>query len=574
MASERILALNAGAGHITLGEFRVSHGKAPELLRYGVAPLGLEPDSDLDPSGFVIAATNDLMKSCGIKPGPLMLAVSGQMVFPRFVKFPAISQDKLRGMIRSEAEQNVPFPIDELTWDFQMIGSDDMGERNAMIVAAKTDNVVALTNSVGAARLEPEVVDVAPLAIYNCVVGSYPSADGCTLVLDIGSRSTNLIFVEQGKVFYRSIPVAGNAITHEVAKTFGIEFRAAEQMKREIGFVALGGVTATEDETADKLSKCIRGVVTRLHAEVNRSINFYRSQQGGSAPSRVLLTGGSAALQHLDTFFREKLRVDVDYLNPFGGITLGSHVNGEKASEDFAQLAEIVGLALRRSGLGTVEINLMPPNLVAKKTIRRQTPVVALAGGLLLAASVLVLLAGKEKAAVAERERDRYDARIGEFDGIGRQIADREARLAEIERDIGEYRDLFNSRQHILRCWDAVRGSLLKGMWIVSLETVEIDIRQDGENDGEGGDSRRQPGKTPGFRIVIHGFLDALRLNVRDKTAPEVFCERLGAKAPFENVRVASQRAADANNVVEFTVEAPFAKVGPNGEMDGKAVKR
>ena len=580
MSADRILALNVGAGHISLGEFKVAAGKPPTLQRYGIAPLGLDPDSEMDPSGFIIAAIGDLMKSSGIKPGPLMMAVSGQMVFPRFVKFPAIAPDKLRAMIQSEAEQNIPFPIDECTWDSQMIGTDDMGERNAMIVAAKTDGIVALTNSIGAARLEPEIVDVAPLSIYNCVVGGGSAGEGCTMVLDVGSRSTNLVFVEEGKVFYRSIPVAGNAITNEIAKTFGIDFKAAEQLKREIGFVALGGVTATDDEDADKASKCIRGVVTRLHAEVNRSINFYRSQQGGSAPSRVLLTGGSAALRHLDTFFREKLRLDVDYLNPFTGITLGSHVNQEKASSEFLQLAEIVGLALRRAGMGRVEINLMPPNLVQKKTFRRQAPVLIASAAALAVASGIFFLAAGEKASLAQYERDAFGAKLRGFESVGAKIAAKEKEREAIAADMEQYRALVMSRDSVLRGIEDIRSAMLPGTWLVSLESAEVEpeaAKGEDEDDARGGRPRRgrdeeaAPKKAAGYRIVAKGFQDVLRrveqeARATGKTAPEMFCGLIAASKSFASAKVVGQKVVDADNTVEFTIEAALAQAQPETE--------
>ena len=586
MASDRILALNVGAGHVALGEFRVSAGKPPTLQRYGVAPLGLEPDSEMDPSGFIIAAVGDLMKSSGIKPGPLMMAVSGQMVFPRFVKFPAIAQDKLRAMIRTEAEQNVPFPIDELTWDCQLIGADDMGERNAMIVAAKTEGIVALTNSIGAVKMEPEIVDVAPLAIYNCVAcGGAAAGEGCTLVLDVGARSTNLVFVEEGKIFYRSIPVAGNAITQEIAKTFSVDFKTAEQMKLEIGFVALGGVTATDDEDADRVSKCIRSVVTRLHAEVNRSINFYRSQQGGSAPSRVLLTGGSAALRHLDTFFREKMRMDIDFLNPFEGVTLGSHVNVEKAQSEFLQLSEIVGLAYRHSGVARVEINLMPPNLVQKKTFRRQAPVLAAAGIALVAASVCLLLAGTEKARVAIEERDAVSARLQSLKSVGSKINAKEKVRDEIAAEIEEYASVVASREAVLRAVDAIRASILPGSWLVSFESCEVapEVKKDNEEDSSSrrrrrGEEEESPDveKVPGYRIVAKGFQDELRrveqsFRTAGKTAPEIFCEALSSKRAFDSATVVGQKLVDADNTIEFTIEAVLANVA--GAQNGKAAR-
>lgn len=536
MASDRILTLNIGAGQITLAEFKLISGKNPELLQYGSAPLGLEPDSDMDPSGFIIAALQDIMRDKGIRPGPLMMSVSGQAVFPRFVKLPVVSKDKIRAMIQAEAEQNVPFPIDELTWDYQLIGTgNDLGEQNAMIVAAKTDSIVALTNSIAAAGLEPETVDVAPLAIYNCVCCCNPGLSGCSMVLDIGSRSTNLVFIEDGKVFYRSIPVAGNAITQEIAKTFQVDFREAEKMKLEAGFVALGGVTAAEDDATDRMSKCIRSVVTRLHAEVNRSINFYRSQQGGSVPAKVYLTGGSSILQYMDTFFREKLKVDVEFLDPFSAITLGPRVDADMAASEFHQLAEAVGMAVRKNGAAKVEINLMPPNLVDKKTFRRRIPFFAIAGVALVGAAFFALLAGGVKSEYAAKGKSDVDSRLSKFSSTSKQIAAEGENRAAVIAELEQYRKLIEDRTLMVQRLDAIRASMLPGMWVVSMTS--------------------NPGEAT-VEIVCRGFTDALQKSEKGgKTAPELFGANLLRQAPFaEPLRILQQKDVEglANKVREF----------------------
>lgn len=536
MASDRILTLNIGAGQITLAEFKLTSGKNPELLQYGSAPLGLEPDSDMDPSGFIIAALQDIMRDKGIRPGPLMMSVSGQAVFPRFVKLPVVSKDKIRAMIQAEAEQNVPFPIDELTWDYQLIGTgNDLGEQNAMIVAAKTDSIVALTNSIAAAGLEPETVDVAPLAIYNCVCCCNPGLSGCSMVLDIGSRSTNLVFIEDGKVFYRSIPVAGNAITQEIAKTFQVDFREAEKMKLEAGFVALGGVTAAEDDATDRMSKCIRSVVTRLHAEVNRSINFYRSQQGGSVPAKVYLTGGSSILQYMDTFFREKLKVDVEFLDPFSAITLGPRVDADMAASEFHQLAEAVGMAVRKNGAAKVEINLMPPNLVDKKTFRRRIPFFAIAGIALVGAAFFALLAGGVKSEYAAKGKSDVDSRLSKFSSTSKQIAAEGENRAAVIAELEQYRKLIEDRTLMVQRLDAIRASMLPGMWVVSMTS--------------------NPGEAT-VEIVCRGFTDALQKSEKGgKTAPELFGANLLRQAPFaEPLRILQQKDVEglANKVREF----------------------
>ncbi|MBR3085245.1 MAG: pilus assembly protein PilM, partial [Kiritimatiellae bacterium] len=371
------------------------------------------------------------------------------------------------------------------------------------------------------------------------------------------------------------IPVAGNTITQEIAKALGVSFQEAEELKRKIGFVALGGVTATEDEQADRASKCIRGVVTRLHAEVNRSINFYRSQQGGSAPSRVLLTGGSASLRHLDTFFREKLRIDVDYLNPFVSVQIGPHVDSGRASAEFLQLAEICGLALRRSGLGHVEINLMPPNLVQKKTFRKQAPVLIASSVFFAAAAAILFLAGSEKARTAEEERDAVQEKVAGLERMAKNVAAKVGEREEVARDLDKYRSLLLSREGVLKSIDAIRVSMLPGTWISSLESCELSV----ESADESGDTATA--KVPGYRIVIRGFLDVLRKVEAEarsgKTAAEIFCIQLtDIRRPFKSATIKGQRESGADNLAEFTVEAvlraPLSAL-EEAELAGKAAK-
>lgn len=560
MAANRILALNIGASQVTLAEFKVSSGNSPALLQYGSAPLGIEPDSDADPSAFIIDALRTIMKEKGIRPAPLMMSVSGQTVFPRFVKLPPVAKDKVVQMVRYEAEQNVPFPIDEVVWDYQLIGDASDGEQNAMIVAVKTESVMALTNCAQAVGLEPEIVDVAPLAIANCVQISYPELEGCAMVLDIGARSTNLLFLEDGKVFYRSIPVAGNTITQEIAKAFQVDFREAEKMKREIGFVALGGVYASEDEKADKLSKVIRNVVTRLHAEVNRSINFYRSQQGGSVPQRVLLTGGSSTIAHMDTFFREKLKTEVEYLNPFNSVEAGPKVDTEQLGSDFCSLCEVVGLAMRKSASCLVEINLMPPNLVQKKTFRKRIPFFAIGAASVIGAAVLFgMNAGtqlevmEKQCEIARKEKSKYDKPRGE---VKKEVA----RLDAVQKDIDVYEGLVRQRTIVLQRIDALRNSMLDGMWLVSVEPI------------------REDGVVTKLAITGRGFSDKLK-KAEDavksggtKTAVELFRDRLAAQMAFtDDIKIKQEKDVDGlrAKVREFKIEvgiSPEFQFGKGGE--------
>ncbi len=472
-SSNRILALNVGASKIALAEFSIQGGNAPKLLNYGLADLAPPVEGGESASDILVTTLRSLMKQEGLHQAPLLISLSGQVVFPRFVKLPAVAKDKLLQMLQYEVEQNVPFPLDEIVWHHQFIGDASTGEQNAMIVAAKLDSVREVTDSVVAGGFEPEIIDVSPMAIYNALRFNYAELDGCAMVLDIGARSTNLIFVEQDRIYSRCIPVAGNAITQELAKSMQISMEAAEQLKRERGYVSLGGVHQSSDETTEHVSRVVRNVMTRLHAEISRSINFYRSQQGGSSPVRLFLTGGTCLLPHLDLFFKEKLQVEVEYLNPFVNIALSPKLDRVQVGMDAFMLTEAVGLALRCSLACPVEVNLMPPELVKQKTLKRRLPFLGLAAvGILISLGIWTLhqrnmteLYVSQRVQV-EEGLELLKAKQGNLNG-----ALKKKETVKMRTDA--LKSLLQSRSDWQRRLEAVRKSMMDGMWITELKPIK-----------------------------------------------------------------------------------------------------
>ena len=551
-SSDRILALNVGASKVVLAEFIVKSGRPPELINYGMSELGVDPENDTGVGSHLVAAIREIMKTNGIRPAPLMLSLSGQMVFPRFVRLPAVGEDKLLQMVQYEVEQNVPFPMDEIVWNHQFIGDASSGEQSAMIVAAKIDSVREITDRVVEVGLEPEIVDVAPMALYNCLRYNYSNLDGCTVVLDIGARSTNLIFLEDEKIYNRCIPVAGNAITQELAKSFQISFAEAEALKRKQGFVALGGVFATEDETAERVSKVVRNVVTRLHAEISRSVNFYRSQQGGNAPVRMFLTGGSSVLPHLDTFFREKLQADVVYLNPFTNIGLSNRINREKVGMDAFVLAESVGLALRRSLACPVEINLMPPEIVKRTSLQKRIPFFGLAAaGLLLCLGIWVMYE-KQQVKLYTFQSEQVAAKLSECKAKLVHLKKAEQAKETVQNKADAIRNVMIARTAWLKRVDAIRRSLFDGMWLTEMTPV-----------------KDANGVVTGVRIVGRGWSDTIKAVEekakaagRNATALEELRDRLKTLSVFgkgpQDVKIVGVKDIEAY-MIEFTIEAALA---------------
>lgn len=472
LRTDRILAVDIGASKLVVAEFLISRKGIPQLVNYGIAPLGISPDRETESSAYIVSALRDVMKERNIRPAPLHLTISGQAVFPRYVRLPSVATSKLDEIVRYEAEQNVPFAIDEVVWDYQLFRSEATSELSVMLVAVKIENVSRLTDCVEAVHMEPAVVDAAPLALYNTVRYSYPDQDGCLLLLDIGARSSNLIFVESERVFCRSVPVAGNTITQEIAKEFDIPFEEAEELKKQHAVVALGGTYGEADPTVDRVSKIVRNVITRLHAEVNRSINFYRSQQGGSPPSQVLLTGGSSVIRDLDTFFRDKLRVPVSPLNPFSRVAVGSRISDGQLSADAHLMGEVVGVALRRGLKCPLEINLMPPELVVRKSFRRKQPY-------FVASAVSVVLLLLSLWGYAHRVKDIRDDQLREVNQRIARIQMDQAKLQkaleakkEVKKKADSLASLVTERTVWLSILEAIHGALLDGMWITAVTPV------------------------------------------------------------------------------------------------------
>lgn len=507
-AKDRILTLDIGVSKVVLGEFTIHNSSAPVLTRYAVRAVdSLSPEAAARSMSFYSDVVRELMLESGIKPAPLHVMLSGQAVFPRFVKLPPVSADKVDEMIRYEASANLPFPVEEVVWDYQVLSEISAAELDVLIVATKSDTAQDAAACAAAAGLNLALIDAMPFALYNCTCFNYADDGGCTLVLDIGARSTDIVFVEGHRIFSRSIPVAGNAITNEIVRSLAVSSEEAERIKKETGFVALGGTYAVmDDEMADKISKVIRNVVTRLHSEVNRSINFYRSQQDGSVPTRLFLTGGTALMRHMDTFFREKMSIETDYLNPFANVAAVPAVQDD--TEALFLMAPSVGLALRGRMKCPIELNLMPPEVVAAQRFARRIPFF----GVAVIGFVLTLLCwfsyAKSMQAVYMQQDESVQDRLKERTQYQGQIDAVHAEAEAFERKNVYFSAMMASRYTFTRVLTRVRSAMLPDTWVTRMTF-----------DSEGDDHY--------MRLVISGFKRELDAQVTDKSAGELLLANL-----------------------------------------------
>ena len=379
---------------ISLGSQRVSgafFGKTPGgdliLKRYEIVELDGDPSVDVSRLPQLKLALNELVTKLKIKGQKVWCSIPGHPVFSRFVKLPPVKGDKLAQIVEFEARQNVPWQLDEVSWDYEIVAKSDMGEIEVVLAAMKSEPLNEMHQEVVASGVKVVGMDVGPLALYNAFRYSYPDVDEPALIVDMGARSTNLVFIDGERFFTRNLLVGGAAVTNAIAKEFGVPFSEAERQKQSQGFVALGGAVEDHpDEGVNAMSKVMRNSMTRLHAEIMRTITFYRSQQGGSAPKRVFLAGGGSAAGYIAEFFTEKLKLPVELFNGLRGVQTDRAVSADAAQVDAPALGELVGLALRGMGACPCEIELIPDSLAASRDAARRAPALILAGLCLLGA--------------------------------------------------------------------------------------------------------------------------------------------------------------------------------------------
>ena len=477
--SKKFLTLNIGASTVSLAEYEGGSGSLT-LVNYGTATLAAPLDSG-NAEAILTPALLEIVREKGIKPGHVSVSVSGQMVFPRFAAIPAAGgAEKFEQMVRYEIEQNIPFPIDEMICDRQVLGDTAEGDKSVLIVAAKVEQIEAITAALQSSGFEPDVIDVAPIALTNAFRANRPDETGCTVMLDIGYKTTSLVIIEGDKFYNRSIPVAGYTVTKELASALGVTLEEAETIKRENAYVSLGGVTEDEDETLDRISKVCRAVLTRLHAEISRSINFYRSQQGGGTPVKLYVTGGSALLPQLAEFFQDSLQLEVEFFNPFEAIGTAPSIDAEALGTDAAFLAPTAGLALHAAGMAPIAINLMPGSILDARAEVRKIPFVAVGSAALVAAFVCLMFAANHAKDVAQAKLQAVSAEESQLKSLATRVKQAEAAAAESETEAAKLRDLLAKRSSAVTQVNAVRQAIGDDMWIDRWQedkAVQVTIR-------------------------------------------------------------------------------------------------
>jgi type IV pilus assembly protein PilM len=456
------LAVDCGATNVKLAEFELTEAGGLLLKEYGFKSLGQDGTQEATREPAMIKALQELLSEKSVGSRLVNICAPGYHTFSKFVKLPPVDTSKVTQIIQYEAQQNVPFPLEEVVWDYQILGATPTGELEVLLVAIKSDIVEGLFRTAESAGMRLNLVDVSPAALCNAFRYNYADLEGCTMLLDIGAKTSNLLFFEKGNVYSRGINIGANSITQEFSRESKLGYDEAERTKVEQGFVSLGGAYE-EPENAHQaaISKIARQVLTRLHIQVNQTIQFYRGQQGGSPPERLFLSGGATSMPYTAQFFSEKLNLPVEYFNPLRNLQIDPGLNREELAKVAHSMGEVVGLGLRNLARCPVELNLMPKSSLKRQEFNQKKPY------LVAAAFCLILIvwaaAGFYNRVAGEKEKalQKLKDQLGPLASHEQQLRDAVSVMKRVQYETDEYTDWLEDRWYWANVLTALRDSLV-----------------------------------------------------------------------------------------------------------------
>jgi len=445
-----------------MAEFETNESGGLRLKNFAIKPLGLEGSQEGGREKALLKALPEVLAEKGFKAGPVNICAPGFHVFSKFVKLPPVDSGKVTQIIQYEAQQNVPFPLSEVVWDYQILGTAPSGELEVLLVAIKSDIVEGLFKIAELSKLKLQICDASPAALCNAFRYNYGELEDCTLLLDIGAKTSNVLLFEKGKVFSRSISLGANTITQDFATEAKLKFDDAERIKIAEGFVSLGGAyEEPENPHQAAISKIARQFMTKLHIQVNQTLQFYRGQQGGSAPQRVFLSGGASIMPYTAQFFAEKLNVPVEYFNPFRNVQIDPAVDLEGLSRVAHSLGEVVGLGLRNLATCPVEMNLMPQSTLRWQAFNQKKPYLVATVACVVGVAFVVGLLFQKLADNKQKEQNDLDPQVQQLQAKMDRFTAAYNKLQATQKQANQYATWLNGRYYWADGLAALREAMI-----------------------------------------------------------------------------------------------------------------
>jgi type IV pilus assembly protein PilM len=406
---------------------------------------------DADRRQLVANALEQFLARNNVADSTIAVAVPGQSSFTRFIKLPPVETKKIPDIVRFEAEQQIPFPIDDVIWRWQTFQDPDSPDVELGIFAMKQVDVADVLAYFTDVEMTVHIVQMAPLALYNFLNFDGQLADaGATLLADVGADKTDLVVADGARIWTRTIQIGGNNFTEALVRAFKLSFSKAEKLKR----------AAAGSKYARQIFQTMRPVFADLHQEIQRSIGYYTSLHRETRFQKVVGLGNGFRLPGLQKFLEQNLNIPVVRIDTYNQLTPSAAVNAPTFTDNVLSFAVAYGLAVQGLGESVISTNLLPGAVSRRRRWQRKRPWFATAAAVLLALCGMWLIdeyGVKETLAANERNLLPTERQVERMQQLHEQFR-RATRSVEEPREANEalvrmfrYRDFWPAAQSLIQ---------------------------------------------------------------------------------------------------------------------------
>ena len=417
MSEKKEIIINCGISQVSAGIFS-KQGESILLEQVGLETLRYNYSSEEQWLDCFADGLKNLCAREKIK-GDARFIFPGCLLLTKTIRVPHVEEEKQKKIVAFELMQKMPVPLTELIWDYQVI-DDDGVEQEILAFAVKPKVAEDFCERVMEIGLNPVQITPAPVLDYNAMRASGIGLDsGETLVVNIGARSTNLLFINPTGFLLRPLSIGGNSLTQNISDNLGTQFEKAEEIKKNYfsGAVAF----SADDPSVQLLENCAKQFLARLSQEITRSLVTYKRLKKGKSPSRMFLAGRGALLNQLPEYLSQSQRLDIDYFDPLQALLLSDDISQEMRYLLPFMLSEPVGLASSifsstssdRSPL-TKTINLLPESKLTNLNFKRKQPLLLVSALLLSLTPLPALWTNYADSQVLKKDLDEAKRDLGE----------------------------------------------------------------------------------------------------------------------------------------------------------------
>ncbi|HEX7418712.1 MAG TPA: type IV pilus assembly protein PilM [Thermoanaerobaculia bacterium] len=345
--SKNVVGLDIGSSAIKLVELKEKKGGTYQLLKMGVERLSPEAivDGSIMDSSMVVETISRLNSEKGVKNSNYATSLSGHSVIIKKISLPAMSPDELAESIQWEAEQYIPFDINDVNLDYVPLTTPGTGDNiEVILVAVKKEKINDYTSVISQTNKACVLVDVDAFALQNCYEMNYDVNENRVLALvNIGASVTNVnVLSGTNSLFWRDITFGGNQYTDAIQRELSLSFEQAEELKR--------GKTVG-DHTIQQVIPILNSVSEDFAGELRKTLDFFTATSGAERVDEIVLAGGGSGVLNLDATLRDKFSIPVSIMDPFRNVTIDEgEFNPEELAEIGPSMAIAVGLAIRKLG--------------------------------------------------------------------------------------------------------------------------------------------------------------------------------------------------------------------------------